>query len=147
MRWHQCIHQSWASWVFSNECSGLDGNLVIVSAAPSTSSGHKLAVSGAPGLSPVFWSNADMISSGTKCNYNLVFPFFFCFSQQRELDATATVLANRQDESEQSRKRLIEQSREFKKNTPEVRQCFVQVSLKGSYYPGQMCCKHFSSIR
>uniref|UniRef100_A0A452DZ46 Protein CASP n=1 Tax=Capra hircus TaxID=9925 RepID=A0A452DZ46_CAPHI len=51
------------------------------------------------------------------CNYNLVFPF--CFSQQRELDATATVLANRQDESEQSRKRLIEQSREFKKNTPE----------------------------
>ncbi|KAF3813987.1 hypothetical protein GH733_018019 [Mirounga leonina] len=39
--------------------------------------------------------------------------------QQRELDATATVLANRQDESEQSRKRLIEQSREFKKNTPE----------------------------
>ncbi|KAM4820607.1 homeobox protein cut-like 1 isoform 10-T10 [Thomomys bottae] len=38
---------------------------------------------------------------------------------QRELDATATVLANRQDESEQSRKRLIEQSREFKKSTPE----------------------------
>uniref|UniRef100_A0A8D2LQR3 Homeobox protein cut-like n=1 Tax=Varanus komodoensis TaxID=61221 RepID=A0A8D2LQR3_VARKO len=36
-----------------------------------------------------------------------------------ELDATATVLANRQDESEQSRKKLIEQSREFKKNTPE----------------------------
>lgn len=28
-------------------------------------------------------------------------------------------MANRQDESEQSRKRLIEQSREFKKNTPE----------------------------
>ncbi|XP_074779256.1 homeobox protein cut-like 1 isoform X2 [Athene noctua] len=38
---------------------------------------------------------------------------------QRELDATATILANRQDESEQSRKKLIEQSREFKKNTPE----------------------------
>uniref|UniRef100_A0A8C9T1E4 Protein CASP n=1 Tax=Scleropages formosus TaxID=113540 RepID=A0A8C9T1E4_SCLFO len=37
----------------------------------------------------------------------------------RELDATATVLANRQDESEQSRKKLIDQSREFKKNTPE----------------------------
>ncbi|XP_025919417.1 protein CASP, partial [Apteryx rowi] len=37
----------------------------------------------------------------------------------RELDATATILANRQDESEQSRKKLIEQSREFKKNTPE----------------------------
>ncbi|OXB78859.1 UNVERIFIED_CONTAM: hypothetical protein H355_011264 [Colinus virginianus] len=39
---------------------------------------------------------------------------------KRELDATATILANRQDESEQSRKKLIEQSREFKKNTPEL---------------------------
>ncbi|KAJ7402245.1 hypothetical protein BTVI_88241 [Pitangus sulphuratus] len=39
--------------------------------------------------------------------------------QERELDTTATILANRQDESEQSRKKLIEQSREFKKNTPE----------------------------
>ncbi|KAG7471112.1 hypothetical protein MATL_G00120870 [Megalops atlanticus] len=38
---------------------------------------------------------------------------------RRELDTTATVLANRQDESEQSRKKLIDQSREFKKNTPE----------------------------
>uniref|UniRef100_A0A8C4Y3F0 Protein CASP n=1 Tax=Gopherus evgoodei TaxID=1825980 RepID=A0A8C4Y3F0_9SAUR len=47
-----------------------------------------------------------MTFSSTKSNYNL-------------LDATATVLANRQDESEQSRKKLIEQSREFKKNTPE----------------------------
>uniref|UniRef100_A0A8K9XW42 Protein CASP n=1 Tax=Oncorhynchus mykiss TaxID=8022 RepID=A0A8K9XW42_ONCMY len=37
----------------------------------------------------------------------------------RELDATATQLANRQDESEQSRKKLIDQSRDFKKNTPE----------------------------
>ncbi|KAL1022392.1 hypothetical protein UPYG_G00026310 [Umbra pygmaea] len=38
---------------------------------------------------------------------------------QQELDATATQLANRQDESEQSRKKLIDQSRDFKKNTPE----------------------------
>ncbi|KAJ7995109.1 hypothetical protein DPEC_G00241160 [Dallia pectoralis] len=38
---------------------------------------------------------------------------------QRELDSTATQLANRQDESEQSRKKLIDQSRDFKKNTPE----------------------------
>uniref|UniRef100_A0A669E658 Protein CASP n=1 Tax=Oreochromis niloticus TaxID=8128 RepID=A0A669E658_ORENI len=36
-----------------------------------------------------------------------------------ELDVTATQLANRQDESEQSRKKLIDLSREFKKNTPE----------------------------
>uniref|UniRef100_A0A3B4AJ62 Protein CASP n=1 Tax=Periophthalmus magnuspinnatus TaxID=409849 RepID=A0A3B4AJ62_9GOBI len=39
--------------------------------------------------------------------------------QQKELDATATQLANRQDESEQSRKKLIDLSRDFKKNTPE----------------------------
>uniref|UniRef100_UPI003AAC7B2E cut-like homeobox 1b isoform X6 n=1 Tax=Centroberyx gerrardi TaxID=166262 RepID=UPI003AAC7B2E len=39
---------------------------------------------------------------------------------QKELDATATQLANRQDESEQSRKKLIDLSREFKKNTPEI---------------------------
>uniref|UniRef100_A0A8D2MTE1 Homeobox protein cut-like n=1 Tax=Zonotrichia albicollis TaxID=44394 RepID=A0A8D2MTE1_ZONAL len=45
--------------------------------------------------------------------------FMFIFLLQRELDTTATILANRQDESEQSRKKLIEQSREFKKNTPE----------------------------
>uniref|UniRef100_A0A669BBB7 Protein CASP n=1 Tax=Oreochromis niloticus TaxID=8128 RepID=A0A669BBB7_ORENI len=38
---------------------------------------------------------------------------------QKELDVTATQLANRQDESEQSRKKLIDLSREFKKNTPE----------------------------
>ncbi|XP_078102199.1 cut-like homeobox 1b isoform X5 [Sander vitreus] len=38
---------------------------------------------------------------------------------QKELDATATQLANRQDESEQSRKKLIDLSREFKKSTPE----------------------------
>uniref|UniRef100_A0A8D3CI93 Protein CASP n=1 Tax=Scophthalmus maximus TaxID=52904 RepID=A0A8D3CI93_SCOMX len=40
----------------------------------------------------------------------------YCY---RKLDATATQLANRQDESEQSRKKLIDLSREFKKNTPE----------------------------
>uniref|UniRef100_G3P6A3 Protein CASP n=1 Tax=Gasterosteus aculeatus aculeatus TaxID=481459 RepID=G3P6A3_GASAC len=42
-----------------------------------------------------------------------------CFVLQKELDATATQLANRQDESEQSRKKLIDLSREFKKSTPE----------------------------
>uniref|UniRef100_A0A8C3G4L3 Protein CASP n=1 Tax=Cyclopterus lumpus TaxID=8103 RepID=A0A8C3G4L3_CYCLU len=41
------------------------------------------------------------------------------FVLQKELDATATQLANRQDESEQSRKKLIDLSREFKKSTPE----------------------------
>lgn len=55
------------------------------------------------------------------------FLLLFCFSWQRELDATATILANRQDESEQSRKKLIEQSREFKKNTPEVRRKAISV--------------------
>ncbi|XP_024287627.1 homeobox protein cut-like 1 isoform X5 [Oncorhynchus tshawytscha] len=50
---------------------------------------------------------------------------------QRELDATATALANRQDESEQSRKKLIDQSREFKKNTPEDLRKLVAPLLKG----------------
>ncbi|XP_072099203.1 protein CASP-like isoform X7 [Mobula birostris] len=49
---------------------------------------------------------------------------------QRELDATATVLANRQDESEQSRKRLIDESREFKKSTPEDLRKLVAPLLK-----------------
>ncbi|XP_051891953.1 homeobox protein cut-like 1 isoform X6 [Pristis pectinata] len=48
----------------------------------------------------------------------------------RELDATATVLANRQDESEQSRKRLIDESREFKKSTPEDLRKLVAPLLK-----------------
>uniref|UniRef100_UPI00398EF662 homeobox protein cut-like 1 isoform X1 n=1 Tax=Pristiophorus japonicus TaxID=55135 RepID=UPI00398EF662 len=49
---------------------------------------------------------------------------------QRELDGTATILANRQDESEQSRKRLIDESREFKKNTPEDLRKVVAPLLK-----------------
>ncbi|KAJ8312007.1 hypothetical protein KUTeg_009380 [Tegillarca granosa] len=40
-------------------------------------------------------------------------------TSKRGLDTTATDLANRQDESDASRKRLVEQSRDFKKNTPE----------------------------
>ncbi|CAF97413.1 unnamed protein product [Tetraodon nigroviridis] len=46
-------------------------------------------------------------------------PRLSCQSHTKELDATATQLANRQDESEQTRKKLIDLSREFKKNTPE----------------------------
>lgn len=38
---------------------------------------------------------------------------------QRELDVAATELANRQDESDSSRKKLVELSREFKKTTSE----------------------------
>ncbi|XP_051540367.1 homeobox protein cut-like 1 [Myxocyprinus asiaticus] len=50
---------------------------------------------------------------------------------QKELDATATALANRQDESEQSRKKLIDQSREFKKSTPEDLRKQIAPLLKG----------------
>lgn len=46
---------------------------------------------------------------------------FHFFHLQKELDSTATELANRQDESDASRKKLVELSREFKKSTPEVR--------------------------
>nr|XP_027220483.1 protein CASP-like [Penaeus vannamei] len=44
---------------------------------------------------------------------------FELHSVQRELDETASELATRQDESEHSRKKLVELSREFKKNSPE----------------------------
>ncbi|XP_052072662.1 homeobox protein cut-like 1 isoform X7 [Mytilus californianus] len=53
-----------------------------------------------------------------------------CFEIQKELDTTATELANRQDESDASRKRLVEQSREFKKNTPEDVRKLVAPLLK-----------------
>ena len=42
---------------------------------------------------------------------------------QRDLDVGATELAARQDESEVSRRKLVELSREFKKTTPEVSEC------------------------
>ena len=41
-------------------------------------------------------------------------------SNQRQLDVQATEIAQRQDESEASRKKLVELSREFKKNSSEV---------------------------
>ncbi|XP_033747525.1 homeobox protein cut-like 1 isoform X3 [Pecten maximus] len=49
---------------------------------------------------------------------------------QKQLDTTATELANRQDESDASRKRLVEQSRDFKKNTPEELRKLVAPLLK-----------------
>lgn len=42
------------------------------------------------------------------------------FLSQKSLDTTAAELADRQDESDTSRKKLVELSRDFKKNTPEV---------------------------
>ncbi|KAL1266482.1 hypothetical protein QQF64_002157, partial [Cirrhinus molitorella] len=50
----------------------------------------------------------------------------------KELDATAAALANRQDESEQSRKKLIDQSREFKKNTPEILHWVIRADRNGT---------------
>ena len=49
---------------------------------------------------------------------------------QRELDETASELAQRQDESEASRKKLVELSREFKKNTPDDVRKLVAPLLK-----------------
>ena len=44
---------------------------------------------------------------------------------QKQLEATATEIANRQDESDASRKRLVEQSKEFKKTTTEVKYLYL----------------------
>ena len=52
-----------------------------------------------------------------------IFPLFittFLASVQRELDVAANDLAVRQDESDSSRRKLVEQSRDFKKATSEV---------------------------
>ncbi|CAF0809475.1 unnamed protein product [Didymodactylos carnosus] len=43
----------------------------------------------------------------------------YIWLDNRDLDVTATEIAQRQDESDQSRKKLVELSREFKKNTNE----------------------------
>ena len=71
--------------------------------------------------------------------YSYSFDFFdvkFCIfncisflSLQKELDTTATEVANRQDESDTSRKRLVELSREFKKSTPEVNWWYVHILI------------------
>ncbi|KAL8619077.1 hypothetical protein ACOMHN_019349 [Nucella lapillus] len=45
---------------------------------------------------------------------------YVCRGHQRELDGTAGSIANRQDDSEASKKRLVQLTRDFKKNTPEV---------------------------
>lgn len=71
-----------------------------------------------------------------------LFSYQTVFVLQKELDATATQLANRQDESEQSRKKLIDLSREFKKNTPEVRKSVHQHTHVFSNY---LCKSHSSS--
>ena len=46
------------------------------------------------------------------------------------MDQTATDLANRKDESDTSRKRLIVESKKFKKDTPEEARKQVQPLLK-----------------
>lgn len=43
-----------------------------------------------------------------------------CVFLQRELNSVASELAGRQEESEHSHKHLVELSREFKRNVPEV---------------------------
>lgn len=47
-------------------------------------------------------------------------PFFIFVLFQKELNSVASELAARREESERSHKHLIELSREFKKNVPEV---------------------------
>ena len=44
----------------------------------------------------------------------------FLFHQQKDLDLVAAELAARQDRSESARKKLLDQSREFKKNVNNV---------------------------
>ena len=50
----------------------------------------------------------------------MYFFFIFLYYIQRFLDSQATDIAQRQDESNQTRKKLVELSREFKKSSTEV---------------------------
>ena len=50
------------------------------------------------------------------------------------MDQTATDLANRKDESDTSRKRLIVESKKFKKDTPEEARKQVQPLLKECFF-------------
>lgn len=62
-----------------------------------------------------------------------VFCFGFVFFQ-KELNSIASELAARQEESEQSHKHLIELSREFKKNVPEVQYiCYYRINSVGRH--------------
>ena len=49
---------------------------------------------------------------------------------QRELDVQASEIAQRQDDSDASRKKLVELSREFKKNSTEVSILDTHIQLK-----------------
>lgn len=66
------------------------------------------------------------LAASLKCRLVLLFPARFlseCLSflcLQRELNSVASELAGRQEESEHSHKHLVELSREFKRNVPEV---------------------------
>lgn len=69
-----------------------------------------------------------------------VFCFGFVFFQ-KELNSIASELAARQEESEQSHKHLIELSREFKKNVPEVQYiCYYRINSVGRrIFPPPSC--------
>ena len=56
------------------------------------------------------------------------FTTIVCVLFQRELDSEAQEVVKRQDESEVSRKKLVELSREFKRTSTEVR-CSLPIPL------------------
>ena len=63
------------------------------------------------------------------------------------MDQTATDLANRKDESDTSRKRLIVESKKFKKDTPEEARKQVQPLLKECFstsdlFEGRLFSRH-----
>lgn len=62
----------------------------------------------------------------------IFFPSFVFVLFQKELNSVASELAAQREESEQSHKHLIELSREFKKNVPEVQYiCRYRINSAG----------------
>lgn len=77
-------------------------------------------------MNPEKYQSLFSLYSSSSLNYFSLF--------QRELDITANDLAAKQDESDNSRKKLVEQSRQFKKETPEVLKSFQSLLACGCVF-------------
>lgn len=96
---------------------------------------HLLPVPG--GADALSWQNINWVFVLYYSNLNDFFNanWILRLCQQKELDSTATELAGRQEDSDCSRKALVESSRDFKKNTPEVSIMHFSQIIKEIFFP------------
>lgn len=82
-----------------------------------------------PSFIKLLFGKVALSSVALSVSSSLSFRDCFYLMLQKALDLSASDLASRQDESEASRKRLVDLSREFKKTTPEVCGCGEKLFL------------------